>query len=406
MGYEDTWSELPEHLREEVVARLPLECLCRYRLVCKQWLALISSTKFITTKWAEAPPNRRPWLLVGPDVQYRLLAYCFFTRTWKKTSGIFLSNLLQQYTSRNARVYCGGSAAGLLLVNIIDPSTASEIFTVCNPLTRTSSKLEPMTSIWCTFLTGIVGGESPDSLETYKVVAVGMGNTGQGSPLIVEIYDSTDKSWMVAGHLRGDVVVKGRGVVFCHGSFYFLTFKSGAFSIMGFNMGDGTFISESFPPEMAKFKDQTCPQLLSCGSRILVTCGILKTGGNLRGKLLQEVVIWEFDKVKVDSSCSSSSSSFSWKEIAKMPPSMCEYLNTNFPHHQIYSLSKCVAVGDCVCFILYKVTEVMEVAVYSLSEKQWSWLPSCSLGDDNAMSRQADYSTVMAFVPRPDMKVA
>lgn len=88
-----------------------------------------------------------------------------------------------------------------------------------------------------------------------------------------------------------------------------------------------------------------------------------------------------------------------------MPPSMCEDLNRNFPQHQIDSLSKCVAVGDCVCFILYKVIEVMEVVVYSLSAKQWSWLPSCSLGDENAMARQAGYATVMAFEPRPDMKV-
>lgn len=404
MGEEGTWSELPEHLREEVVARVPLEYLCRFRLVCKQWHALISSTKFITTKWAEASPNRKPWLVVGPDVQYRLLAYCFFTRTWKKTSGVFLSNLLQQCTSRSARIYCGGSASGLFLVNITDPSTASEVFTVCNPLTKTSLKLEPMSSIWCTFLTGIVGGKGPDSLLTYKVVTVGMGNLGQGNPLIVEIYDSADKAWRVAGHLPGDVVIRGRGVVFCHGSFYFLTFKSGGFSIMGFNMGEGTFISGPFLPEMDKFKNQTSPQLLTCGSRILVTWGILKDGGNLRGKILQEVAIWEFEKVNVDSS-SSSSSSFSWKEIAKMPSSMCEDLNRNFPLHQINSLSKCVAVGDCVCFILYKVTEVMEVVVYNLSEKQWSWLPSCSLGGDNAMARQAAYATVMAFEPRPDIKV-
>lgn len=404
MGEEGTWSELPKHLREEVVARVPLEYLCRFRLVCKQWHALISSTKFITTKWAEASPNRKPWLVVGPDVQYRLLAYCFFTRTWKKTSGVFLSNLLQQCTSRSARIYCGGSASGLFLVNITDPSTASEVFTVCNPLTKTSLKLEPMSSIWCTFLTGIVGGKGPDSLLTYKVVTVGMGNLGQGNPLIVEIYDSADKAWRVAGHLPGDVVIRGRGVVFCHGSFYFLTFKSGGFSIMGFNMGEGTFISGPFLPEMDKFKNQTSPQLLTCGSRILVTWGILKDGGNLRGKILQEVAIWEFEKVNVDSS-SSSSSSFSWKEIAKMPSSMCEDLNRNFPLHQINSLSKCVAVGDCVCFILYKVTEVMEVVVYNLSEKQWSWLPSCSLGGDNAMARQAAYATVMAFEPRPDIKV-
>jgi len=154
---------------------------------------------------------------------------------------------------------------------------------------------------------------------------------------------------------------------------------------------------------MAKFKDHTNPQLLGCGSRILVTCGALKNGGNLRGKLLQEVVIWEFEKVKVDPS--SSSSPFSWKEIAKMPPSMCEDLNRNFPHHQIYNLSKCVAVGDYVCFVLFKVIEVMEVVVYSLSEKQWSWLPSCSLGDDNSIAQQAGYATVMAYEPRPDMKV-
>ena len=51
------WDELPDDTKEKILARLPLECLCRSPAVSKEWNALFSCPKFITEKWAEEPTN-------------------------------------------------------------------------------------------------------------------------------------------------------------------------------------------------------------------------------------------------------------------------------------------------------------------------------------------------------------
>lgn len=396
------YCELPEHLKEDILALLPLDCICKFRSVSKQWNALLSSTKFITNKWAEAPPNRNPWLVVGRDLESRIATYCFFTQTWKETSCISFYFLLQKYVTEtrawNARISCKGSAAGLFLVNICYLSSGFEVLNVCNPITRTSLTLRPNTSIWCTpIITGIVAGES-DSPQTYKVVTV----SNLIDQITVEVYDSSHKSWRIAGHLPRDLGLLGTAMVFCQGSFYCLTAKPGGPSIMGFSMGEGTFIFESLPPELlGRCKYKINPQLLSCGSRILVAGGIIKD----RGKLLQEVIIWEFDKVKMNSSFPTSSR---WKEISRMPSSMCEGLNSNW--HYFHRPFECIGVGDSVCFVFSRGMGVMEVLAYSLSEKTWSALPNYYLDQDTVAPRRVGYGLISsfqptAFQPRPDMKI-
>jgi hypothetical protein len=76
--------ELPDDLIEEILPWLPAEYVCKLGTVCKEWDALFSSTRFITTQWADAPPNKKPILLVGA-VEYNrdCFAYSSFTRSWK-----------------------------------------------------------------------------------------------------------------------------------------------------------------------------------------------------------------------------------------------------------------------------------------------------------------------------------
>lgn len=253
--------ELPEHLIDEILSWLPLQSLCRFRSVCQQWDALISSTKFITTKWAEKPPNIKPWLVVQWQVlqerrERRLggfasesktpssLAHCFFTHAWKKTSSISLSFLLQRELKSKYPIHCYGSGAGLFLVG------TAFTFVVSNPLTRTSLQLPPLSSIRHIFSIGIVAGDG-DNGHTYKVVAVGKPNSR--SAHIVEIYNSSEKSWRIAGHLPEDVQALGTGIgkgmdmVFCRGSFYYLTDINGEWNLMGFSIRDGISISAPLP---------------------------------------------------------------------------------------------------------------------------------------------------------------
>lgn len=403
--------ELPEHLREEVLVWLPLQYLCKFRIVCKQWNSLISSTKFITNKWAEAPPNSVPWLVVQWKVLQETdsegpfsLAYCFFTKTWKRTSSISLSFLLQEEEMTNYVFNCYGSAAGLFLAGTADPNPFPLV--VANPLTRTFLHLPPLSSIQRIFARGIVEGDG-DSRDSYKVVVVGKKNPL--NPHIVEIYDSTEKSWRIAGQLLEEVqavgtgmgMTMGIGMVFCDDSFYLLTIINGLWGIMGFSIIEGISLYAPLP-EMANEK-YIFPYLLACGSRVLVAGGIVKdTDG-----LLQEVIIWEFVKVKGDY-CSPSSR---WKEIARMPLSLYEDVNRTLSD---IDCPCCLGAGDCacpfvccvgvedrVCFVVNRGMQVIDVVVYSVNEKTWSWLPSCHVDDEDIWA-----GFVMAYEPRPDMKVA
>lgn len=387
MGKREEVFELPElhdDLKHKILVWLTVECICRFRSVCKEWNALLSSAKFIR-KWGEAPSNSMPWLVLQ-NAQSKMpncLLYCFFTQRWRMSSSISLSFLKE----KEIQTACHGSAAGLFLVGNFPR------FVVANPLTRTSIKLPPISSIWSIRSIGIIEGED-DSRETYKVVALGQPRDQKGD--IVEIYDSTDRSWRIAGHMPEDLWVvrphMGMELLFCDGVFYCLTIINGWWGIMGFNIRNGTSFSAPLP-ELAK-KKHIFPYLLTCGSRVLVTGGKVNGGEGL----LQEAIIWEFEKVKADSPFSSSSC---WKEVARMPPSLCEDVNRT-----LYDIDSsmdcpfmgCIGVGDRACFILNGCMRVMEVVFYSLSEKTWSRLPSCPLDNEG-------YVRVMAFGPRPDMKV-
>ena len=131
--------------------------------------------------------------------------------------------------------------------------------------------------------------------------------------------------------------------------------------------------------------DLPVPELLICGSRILLA-GVVGPKPRFLGVPL-ELILWEFDK---DSNPSSSS----WKEIARMPPALRKvYAETNIFFDSFHS----VAVGDCICFTS---GECLVVAVYNLSEETWSSLPT-----PTSKRPGIGYHRLMAFNPRPDMKV-
>lgn len=383
---------LPEDLIVEILVWLPVESLCRFRSVSKKCNALLTSSQFITSKWAEKPGNRKPWLLVQ-DVGRRplhCLAFFFFTGTWRNTPCIsFPSFVAPNGNVKFVTFY--GSGAGLFLHTIdLHPCLS---FVVSNPLTRTSLKLTPISSITVLSVGGIVEGEG-DSRGTYKVVVVGEDSHEAG---IVEIYDSAFKSWRIAGHLPHDVHIDKKDLVFCAGSFYCFADIHDQSGILGFSIQQGTSIFAPLP-EMAD-SDYMSPYLLTYGSWVLVAGYIF---GHTE-ELLQ-VIIWEFDKAKVNSSSSTSSSSSWWKEIARMPPSLSE----DFKRISMDCSKWCIGVGDCTCFIVSghrkrKFRKVTEVVVYSVTENTWSWLPSRPV--DTTASTSECFELAMAFEPRLDMKV-
>lgn len=378
------WYELPEDIREQILAALPVDCLCRSRSVCKEWNTLFSSTKFITTRWGQVNPNKKPWLFLctlnsqmdGCSIESS--AYCFFTRTWNTC--VSLSFLLQGDEKAKRGAYFSGSAQGLFLLDIPDGK-----YVVCNPLTGKFLKLPPMSSIKILMTKGIVAW-NVDNQETYKVVVVGLSR--QSNVRIVEIYDSFQKSWVIAGHLPENLDDFGlsRGIVFSNGFFYYTTLhRAGGMGVLGFSIGEGTSIFTALP-ELGN-GNTMWTKLLTCGSRILLAGG----RGQKRGsspytvRKIIDLILWEFDN--------DSKSSSSWKEIARMPSSVCQV----FQRNSYFDSFECVGVGDCMCFTSGR---CMDIAVYSLSEETWSWLPT-----PTTIDKFCGYPRIMTFKPRPDMKV-
>lgn len=400
-------SDLPLDLIKEILAWLPVDSLCRFRSVCQEWNALITSTNFITGTWAEKPPNRNP-SLVCVEVKISGSASCLFNWTWKKPSSISLS--FAHNTRMEEDTHCWGSAAGLFLMEYKSEfgsefgSAFGSAFVVCNPLTTTSLQLPPLLSIQHIERMFIEGGEG-DSRDTYIVVGVGQ-TRNDDSVFTVEIYNSTHKSWRIAAQVKLREV---RNMVYCKGNLYWQEKED--YGMGSYSIREGVSIFAPFPEMAANLVRN--PYLFTCGSRLLLTgmMPILPTSYKDPDEDLY-YMIWEFDKMKVNSSSSSSS----WKEIARMPEEdmLGRIAVGGYGDQDIFD-SIIVGVGDCVCFIWY-MNESIDVVAYHIIEDTWDRLPNHILHHngstwfsfdecDSRINWDGDREWPVAFEPRPDMKV-
>lgn len=109
--------------------------------------------------------------------------------------------------------------------------------------------------------------------------------------------------------------------------------------------------------------------LLSCGSHLLLEVAIFWGNWNR----FEEIIIWELKKKEVEvGGSTASSSSSSWEEIARLPPTDRRLVNLisrvedriPFPH-PVKPFVQCVGVGDHAFFIMNTEMQVIKVIVYS-----------------------------------------
>jgi hypothetical protein len=363
-----TWfSELPDDLKEEALSYLPAESFCRYRGVCKEWNALISSTKFVTNDWLAAPPNRKPWLVFCQDPNLlSCMAYNFFTNTWKRFSFDFLKN--------GYELWIHGSAAGLFLT-----SGSISAYTVSNPLTRKSLELPRINTFTTIKAMTIVAVEGQGhNGETYKVIAVTM----LGNEQRVEIYDSCLKSWTTAGHLPRNLWFFQARIVISEDFLYYHGIEVDSFTrcIVAFSVQNGTSIFVPLPLHLqGESYNNRCDVLFTCGSRVLL--GTSKP---------DVIIIWELEKPRLGLN------NLEVREIARMPPSVLEDLKRK----EGSSFDSFKFSFEGMRDMVY-IRNVNEVLVYNLSTNIWKWLPRRSDRGPNL-----DFiPDIFTFEPRPDMKV-
>ena len=70
MGDLEKCSDFPDHVAEELLTLLPVESLCRFRNVYKEWNALFTSSEFIITKWEKKSSNGNRWMVVQNPVSF------------------------------------------------------------------------------------------------------------------------------------------------------------------------------------------------------------------------------------------------------------------------------------------------------------------------------------------------
>jgi len=175
----DRWNDLPDHLITEILSFLPMEDVHRYRCICKQWNALLSSNNFINHIWAHAPINQQPWLVLSDDnPSTPCMAFCFYTRKWHTC---FSFSFLEKQAG-TAQLIWRGSVPGVVLADVYfsgdgDGSNDTGIVArVCNPYTQTFFQLSPMSKITTVAHKCIIMSNSNDKSvlsETHKVVALG-----------------------------------------------------------------------------------------------------------------------------------------------------------------------------------------------------------------------------------------
>lgn len=141
----DLWQHLPDEVLEQVLPRLPLEAIFRFRAVCKKWHQLPLSPSFRAA--CMHPTSRTPLLVAMRNVEDLRLTPVL-TSQGKRWQGFGLTCLHQALLHAQCdRITAIGSDGGLVCVSALDTISRSVIL-VCNPLTQSCKLLPYISSPW------------------------------------------------------------------------------------------------------------------------------------------------------------------------------------------------------------------------------------------------------------------
>lgn len=154
------WSNLPDHLIERVLTRLPVATFFKFRCVCKSWHNLLYSPVFLQA-YAEAP-TQGPWFLMFTDDDYR--DGSTFDPILNKWHHIPFPSLPQ-----NETFFPAAAAGGLVCFGCY--ADGWKTFVVCNPLTKAWRELPPMLNP--PFRLYTVGMVVDRDTKSYKVLVAG-----------------------------------------------------------------------------------------------------------------------------------------------------------------------------------------------------------------------------------------
>ncbi|KAL6536574.1 hypothetical protein OROGR_001818 [Orobanche gracilis] len=209
---------IPPEIIMEILARLPVKSLLKFRCVCKFWLSLISSSQFIKIHLKNSTDN----LILSNHML--LLTICnrnFDLRHCSVKSLMFEPHTVAytiDYPMKNhhSAVWVVGSCNGLVCVAIDE----DDIF-LWNPATRLSKKLPPVSVQLRQGFYYIWGFGYDESDDDYKVVGVFcVFRDGSHYDSVVKIYSLRTDSWKIIESFKGGVPLHDSGK-FASGKLHF-----------------------------------------------------------------------------------------------------------------------------------------------------------------------------------------
>ncbi|KAL2463316.1 F-box/kelch-repeat protein [Forsythia ovata] len=206
---------LPREIITEILLRLPVKSLLKFRCVSKSWLSLISSPRFIKTHLEISTNNNiyshNKIIFISASASHILYTCSFYPEIDDNpTMDIVPIYNHSSHTERVVRIV--GSCNGLICL-VLEP----RIVVILNPATKKSRKLP--VSVKSNRLTMDYGFGYDESNNDYKVVEISWTHfISDKYENQVKVYSSKTKSWRIIDGTAG-FIVHGCGV-FANGAIH------------------------------------------------------------------------------------------------------------------------------------------------------------------------------------------
>lgn len=183
----------------EILVRLPLRTIAKFKSVCKRWKLLIESAIFQSLFVSLHKRSSCSWSLLSNDYGHYITKEfigVYGCKRWglpRPLSSYILSppDLNTEFDLRSFQIRA--SASGLLLIRILD-----SIYYVGNPVLRKWVKIRPcilsLKKYFCSPMCGLVTNIKNDVVIGYKVV-LGYTNFKKATIISFQVYSSETGNW-------------------------------------------------------------------------------------------------------------------------------------------------------------------------------------------------------------------
>ncbi|KAL3506257.1 hypothetical protein ACH5RR_031639 [Cinchona calisaya] len=270
--------DLPFEVIIEILLRLPVKSLLKFKCVSKSWLSLISSPQFIKRQFScfSTSENKQKLLIVGWDERNSYLKHCSLTSLLyddQPTDIVEVDYLPMERLSRYLIIL--GCCNGLVCIEFMSIDVL-----LWNPATRKSKMLPRFISqldLEDYYITYSFGYDEMN--DDYKVVAVvcSLDEDYNPSASDVMVYSVKTESWRNIGEFQGGFPKFGYlGRSFVNGKLHWALEKADCKSVVFLDLATETFGSldlvETHGGAMTMVYDFFRPELTTFGGSLCLLC--------------------------------------------------------------------------------------------------------------------------------------